>query len=69
MIFNSIKNIHDVVFKIIIKFSVIYANISVSYNMDIHRYSFNKYCCVKWSVLATKTITQNKIDKGPAFLF
>ena len=47
------------------KFNVIYKNISINYNVDIHRYLYQKYYCVKRYVLATENAAGNKIGKSP----
>lgn len=47
------------------KFDVIYKNISINYNVGIHRYLYEKYYSVKGYVLATENAAGNKIGKGP----
>lgn len=58
-----------VCYLIVIKFNIIYANNSITHNVDIYRYSANKYYCVKISVLATEIIAENRIGKASTLLF
>lgn len=48
--------------------SLLSMQMSINYNVDVHRNSFNKYYCVKGSVLVTENTVENKIGQGHALL-
>lgn len=50
------------------KFSVIYAYIDINY-VDIHRCLYQKYQCVKGSVVAIEDTAENETGKDLALLF